>query len=73
MILHQITYNGWYDIEPNQTKQGYFRFGRPLKTYIHQLCVDTECDEWNLPRAIADRDVWRERFKGICSVGMSWW
>ena len=27
----------------------------------------------DLPRAMADRDGWWERVKGICSVGTPWW
>ena len=39
--------------------------GKPVKTYIHHLCVDTGCRQENLPRAMANWDGWRGRFKGI--------
>ena len=44
---------------------GYPSVGRPAKTYIHQLCEDTDCHLEDLPHAMADRDGWRERVNGI--------
>ena len=35
--------------------------GRPARTYIQQLCEDTGCCPEDLPRAMNDREEWRER------------
>ena len=34
---------------------------QPVKVYIHQLCVGTECSQKDLPGAIDDRDEWCEK------------
>ena len=38
--------------------------GRPGRTYIQQLSADTGCSLDDLPRAMDDRDRWRERGQG---------
>ena len=40
----------------------------PVKTYIHQLCADTECHLEDLPRVINNTDEWREKIKGISAL-----
>ena len=45
-------------------------FDQPAKTYIHHLCVDTRCSLKNLPGAM---DGWRERFKELRGINMTWW
>ena len=35
--------------------------GRPARTYLHQLCADTECSLKDLPGEMDDIDWWRER------------
>ena len=35
--------------------------GRPTRTYLDHLWTDTECSWEDLPRAIDDRDGWREK------------
>ena len=35
--------------------------GRPARTYIQQLCDDTECNPEDLPEAMNDRYTWRKR------------
>ena len=30
--------------------------GRPARTYLHQLCVDTGCNLEDLPRIMAERE-----------------
>ena len=47
--------------------------GWPAKTNLHQLCVDTECSLENLPGAMDDRDRWKEKESGICTVSVTWW
>ena len=51
--------------------------GRPARTYLHQLCVDTECSLKDFLGMMGDRDGWRERererVKEICAVSMTWW
>ena len=40
---------------------GRAKAGRPARTYIQQLCEDTGCCPEDLPRAMNDREEWRER------------
>ena len=51
-------------------KNGHTSIEQPAKTYIHQLFRDIECQLEDLLRAIADRNRWWERVKGICVVSM---
>ena len=44
---------------------GRARAGRPARTYIHQLCEDAGCCSEDLPRAMNDREEWRERVRDI--------
>ena len=41
-------------------KHGQASFDRSAKTYLHQLCVDAGCYLEDLPRAMDDREEWRE-------------
>ena len=52
---------------------GRAKAGRPARTYIQQLCEDTECSPEGLPEAMNDREGWRERVKDICADGTRWW
>ena len=45
--------------------------GRPARTYIQQLCEDTECGPEDLPEAMTDREKWRERVRDIRASGMT--
>ena len=47
------------------SSQGRAKAGRPARTYIQQLCDDTGCTPEDLPEAMADREVWRERVRNI--------
>ena len=44
---------------------GRAKAGRPAQTYIQQLCEDTGCCPGDLPRAMNDREEWRERVRDI--------
>ena len=44
---------------------GRAKAGRPVRTYILQLCEDTGCGPEDLPEAMNDREKWRERGSGI--------
>ena len=44
---------------------GRAKAGRPARTYIQQLCEDTGCCPEDLPRAMNDREEWRERVSDI--------
>ena len=46
--------------------------GRPARTYIQHLCVDTECSPEDQPEAMDDREGWRERVRDICADGATW-
>ena len=52
---------------------GRAKAGRPARTYIHQLCEDTECSPEDLPEAMNDREKWRERVRDIRASGTTWW
>ena len=39
--------------------------GRPARTFIQQLCDDTGCNPEDLPKAMNDRETWRERVRDI--------
>ena len=44
---------------------GQAKAGRPARTYIQQLCEDTGCNPEDLPKAMNDREKWRERVRDI--------
>ena len=52
---------------------GRTKAGRPARTYIQQLCEDTGCCPEDLPRAMNDREEWRERVRDICATSAIWW
>ena len=47
--------------------------GRPARTYILQLCVDTGCSPEDLPETMNHSEKWRERVRDICACGTIWW
>ena len=53
--------------------QGRAKAGRPARTYIQQLCVDTGCSPEDLPKAIDDREGWRERVRNNRADSATWW
>ena len=52
---------------------GRAKAGRPARTYIQQLCEDTGCCPEDLPRAMNDREEWRERVRDIRATSAIWW
>ena len=52
---------------------GSAKAGRPARTYIQQLCEDTGCCPEDLPRAMNDREEWRERVRDIRDASTIWW
>ena len=52
---------------------GRAKAGWPARTYIQQLCEDTGCSPEDLPRAMNDREEWRERVRDICATSAIWW
>ena len=52
---------------------GQAKAGRPARTYIQQLCEDTECSPEDLPEAMNDREKWREKVRDIYAGGTIWW
>ena len=46
---------------------------RPARTYTQQLWEDTGCDPEDLPKAMNDREKWRERVRDIRDDGTKWW
>ena len=51
---------------------GRAKAGRPARTYIQQLCEDTGCCPEDLPRAMNDREEWRERVRDIRATIATW-
>ena len=41
--------------------------------HTQQLCADTGCSREDLPEAMDDREMWRERFRDIRTDGATWW
>ena len=52
---------------------GQAKAGRPARTYIQQLCEDTGCNPEDLPKAMNDREKWREMVRDIRAGGTTWW
>ena len=52
---------------------GRAKAGQPARTYIQQLCEDTGCCPKDLPRAMNDREEWRERVRDIRATSARWW
>ena len=52
---------------------GRAKAGRPARTYIQQLCEDTGCCPEDLPRAMNDKEEWRERVRDIRANSAIWW
>ena len=52
---------------------GRAKAGRPARTYIQQLCEDTGCCPEDQPRAMNDREEWRERVRDIRATSTIWW
>ena len=52
---------------------GQAKAGRPARTYIQQLCEDTGCSPEDLPKAMNDREKWRERVRDIRASRTTWW
>ena len=52
---------------------GRAKAGQPARTYVQQLCNDTECSPKDLPEAMNDREKWWERVMDICAGGTTWW
>ena len=52
---------------------GRAKAGRPARTYIQQLWEDTGCCPEDLPRAMNDREKWRERVRDIRATSATWW
>ena len=53
---------------------GRAKAGRPARTYIQQLSVDTGCNHEDLPEAMNDKEGWRERVRDIRADGTTrWW
>ena len=44
---------------------GRAKAGRPVRTYIQQLCADTGSNPEDLPEAMDDREEWQERVRDI--------
>ena len=52
---------------------GQAKAGQPARTYIQQLCEDTGCNPEYLPKAMNNREKWREMVRDIRAGGTTWW
>ena len=52
---------------------GLAKVGRPARTDVQQLCVNTGCSLEDLPWVMDDRNEWWERIREIHSSSMTWW
>ena len=52
---------------------GQAKAGWPAQTYIKQLCEDTGCNPEDLPKAMNNKEKWRERVRDIRDGGTTWW
>ena len=52
---------------------GRAKAGRPDRSCIQQLCVDTGFSLEDLPEAMDNWEVWRERVRDIGADGATWW
>ena len=52
---------------------GRAKAGRPVRTYIQQLCEDTGCCPEDLPGVMNDREEWRESVRDIRATSATWW
>ena len=53
------------DVLPWPPAYSQAKAGRPARTHIQQLCEDTGCSPEDLPKAMKDREKWRERVRDI--------
>ena len=63
----------WWDVLLWIPTHGRAKAGRPARTYFQQLCEDTGCCPEDLPRAMNDREEWRERVRDIRATSAIWW
>ena len=61
------------DVPQWTPSHGRAKAGRPARTYIQQLCADTGCSPEDLPKAMDDNKVWRERVWNIRADSATWW
>ena len=64
------------DVLLSTSSHGRAKAGRSARTYTHQLCDDTGCNPEDLPKAMDDRDGWRERVRNIhadSAIWRWWW
>ena len=52
---------------------GRAKAGRPARTFMQQFCADTGCNPEDLPKAMDDREVWRERVRDTRAYSVTWW
>ena len=52
---------------------GRAKAGRPARTYLQQLCEDTECSPEDLPQAMNDGERGWEMVRDIRADGTVWW
>ena len=61
------------DVLLQTSSHGRAKAGRPVRTYIQQLCADTGCSPKDLLEAMDNREDWRERVRDIRADSVTWW
>ena len=61
------------DVLPWTPAYGRAKAGWSARTYIQQLCEDTECSPENLPEAMNNKEKWWERVRDMRASGTTWW
>ena len=51
---------------------GWASVGKPSRTYLQELCMDTGCSLEDLPEAMDNIDEWWGRVREIHARGMTW-
>ena len=61
------------DVQRWTLSHSWTKVGRPVRTYVQQLCVDTGCILEDLMGAMDDRDRWRQKIREIRASSTTWW
>ena len=57
------------EVFPWTPSHGRAKAGRPVRTYIQQLCLNKGCYPEDMPYAMNDREEWRKRVRDIDADG----
>ena len=61
------------DVLPWTPSRGRTKAWHPARTYIKQFRADTRCSPEDMPKAMDNWEVWRERVRNIRADSATWW